>query len=195
MDTIYNEKKRIRRDVLKRRLELSDEERLEASLLITEKIIAHRLFIDSDIVLAFVGYGTEIDTAGIIEEALKRGKRVYVPKVVGQDMLFYRIESMDDLEEGYKGIFEPSGESEMYDYFLFDKAYKGENNKTFMLMPGVAFDRENNRIGYGKGFYDRFLQDKEALKPRTVAIGYKCQMLERIPCEVHDFKPGEIIVV
>ncbi len=64
-----------------------------------------------------------------------------------------------------------------------------------MLMPGVAFDKYRNRIGYGKGFYDKYLQDKKELSIRTIAIGHQCQMVEEIPVMDNDIKPGQIICV
>ena len=66
---------------------------------------------------------------------------------------------------------------------------------TLMLMPGVAFDSFRNRIGYGKGFYDRFLEEKMALQFRTIAVGFKCQMVDEIYAEENDIKPYQVIVV
>jgi len=63
-----------------------------------------------------------------------------------------------------------------------------------MLMPGVAFDGMRNRIGYGKGFYDRYLFDKPALQLRTIAIGFKCQKVEAIPANDNDIKPYQVIL-
>ena len=62
-----------------------------------------------------------------------------------------------------------------------------------MIMPGVAFDAGRNRIGYGKGFYDKYLQDKEALQLRTIAIGFGCQMIDAIPAEENDIRPCQVI--
>ena len=67
--------------------------------------------------------------------------------------------------------------------------------KILMLMPGVAFDKKRHRIGYGKGFYDRYLAGKEALQLRTIAVGFQCQMVEEIPAEELDIKPYQVICV
>jgi 5-formyltetrahydrofolate cyclo-ligase len=64
-----------------------------------------------------------------------------------------------------------------------------------LLMPGVAFDVYGNRMGYGKGFYDRFLRDKELLQTFSIAIGYKCQRVDFIPVEEHDLKSYQVILV
>lgn len=182
-------KREIRKRVIQLRNQLPEEERERASFLITERILGHQWFYLSDTILGFVSYGTEIDTSQILTEALKQGKKVYVPKVEDDEMKFYRIYSMDELKIGYKGIPEPQGDSECF-------SYKEELvSKQLLLMPGVAFDMQRNRIGYGKGFYDRFLEDKPAMQLRSIAIGYACQLVESIPTEEQDIKPYQVICV
>ncbi len=188
-DCIQGKKKQIRSFILERRAGLSLEERKRASLILTERILGHQWFYLSEVILGFVSYDSEIDTGEILKEALKLGKKVYVPKVVGTDMVFLRIMSMDELTEGYKGILEPSQSAES---FCYDAT---KAHKVLMLMPGVAFDKMGNRIGYGKGFYDRYLADKRALQLRTVGIGYQCQMVDEIPASKQDIKPYQIICV
>lgn len=199
----------IRRETLKRRNELSAQERDRASMLLTEKILGHQWYYLSDIILGFASYGTEIDTSEILEDALKKGKKVYLPKVLEDDMIFYRIEGMDDLQEGYRGIPEPVGDTEIFDFEdLYHKFATKENcnrdnvvtredvvKNVLMLMPGAAFDVMRNRIGYGKGFYDRYLQDKEALQLRTIAVGFQCQIVEKIPADEFDVRPYQVICV
>jgi len=184
-------KRHIRHEILRKRSELSVAERIKASLVITDRIIGHQWFYRADVLLAFVGYGSEIDTSGIINEALRCGKQVYVPKVCAGVINFYRIYDYNELERGYKGIPEPSGLSERYDFYSRDDIGDG----TLLLMPGVAFDTKKNRIGYGKGFYDRFLQDKEELRLHSIAICFSCQIVDSIPCTEYDIRPYQIISV
>lgn len=179
----------IRGEVLKLRGGLDDEERRKASFLLTERVLGHQWYYLSDIVLGFVPYGSEIDIREILQDALTKGKKLYLPKVEGDDMLFYRIDSLADLEEGFKGILEPKGDTECYVY------EETEAEKTLMLMPGAAFDSMRNRIGYGKGFYDRYLQGKDALQLRTIAVGFQCQLVEKIPAEELDIRPYQVICV
>lgn len=189
-------KKEIRREALKRRNELTSFERERASMFLTERILGHQWYYLSDIILGFASYGTEINTSEILEDALKKGKKVYLPKVTGDDMVFCRIESMTDLQEGYKGIPEPVGDTELFDFtVLQSESCSNTNGKVLMLMPGAAFDVQRNRIGYGKGFYDRYLQDKEELQLRTIAVGFQCQMVEQIPADEFDIKPYQVICV
>lgn len=185
----FKNKSHIRKEVLGLRNNMTTAERECAAALLTKRICEHPCFVMSDTILAFVSYGSEVDTTAIIEEALRLGKKVYVPKVEGEDMNFYRIRGMAELVEGYKGIREPSGTSERYGYL------SAEAEKVMLLMPGAVFDRKRNRIGYGKGFYDRFLADKEAMQLRTIGVGFRCQLMEEIPAEEWDIKPNWVICV
>lgn len=183
MDT----KAEIRKRIIQVRNQLTEEERNKSSFLVTERILGHQWYYLADTILGFVNYGTEIDTSPILQEALRQGKKVYVPKVVGDEMLFFRIDDMEQLEIGYKGIPEPKGDSECFSYNAI------EADKQLLIMPGVAFDMQRNRIGYGKGFYDKFLSNKPELQLRSIAIGYACQMVEAIPADEQDIKPYQVI--
>lgn len=186
-------KRDIRKAVVRIRDGLSVEERERASLLLTERILGHQWFYRAEYFLCFVSFGSEISTWEILREALRLGKKVYVPKVPGEGeaprMRFYRIMSLEELQEGYRGIMEPAGETAEYGYTHETAEH------TLMLMPGVAFDGCRNRIGYGKGFYDRFLADKPDLQLRTIAVGYKCQLVEELPASDMDIKPYQVICV
>ena len=212
-DVVLAEKKALRKAVLAVRDALSGEERRKGALLLTERILGHQWFYGAEELLCFVSYGSEIDTGEIIREALRAGKKVYVPKVLqgGKEasqhkeeehsmekenfmeeehfMEFFRIQDLNRLKAGYRGILEPAGDSERY----ICTAERAEC--TLVLMPGAAFDSLRNRIGYGGGFYDRYLAGREALQLRTVAVGFRCQMVEEIPAESTDIKPCQVICV
>ncbi len=183
----------IRRRVLALREALGEEERERARVLLTERILGHQWFYRAGILLGFAGYGSEIDTGEILEEALRLGKQVYLPKVISDgvqpEMAFLQIHSTKELIPGYKGIPEPPEGGEAY-------RYSGENTESvLMLMPGVAFDGMRNRIGYGKGFYDRYLGDKPKLQLKTIGVGFRCQMVEDIPRGEYDIRPYQVICV
>lgn len=186
---MQEEKRLMRRSVLAKRDALTEQQQETAAALITERVCAHEWFVTSEVILAFVSYGSEIRTDGILTKALELGKKVYVPKVEGNDINFYRLEDFMDLIEGYCGIREPEGNTEC---FCFTPQI---SKKVCMLMPGVAFDQNGNRCGYGKGFYDRFLIGKEALWSRTLGICHKCQLVEALPTEKWDVKPAKIIAI
>lgn len=178
----------LRREVLERRNRLSDLEQKRASALICERILGHQWFYRSDYILLFVSYGSEIDTYPLMEETLRLKKHLFLPRIIGDQMEFFEVTDLNVLETGYKGIKEPPAVNP----FQYEEAIA---EKTLMLMPGVVFDPFRNRIGYGKGFYDRFLQDKPGLMIRTIAIGHKCQVVAQIESEEHDIKPYQVICV
>ena len=160
----------------------------------TERILGHQWYYRADHLLIFLSYGSEIDTGMILEDAWHAGKMVYVPSVESGRMLFRRIDSLAQTQVGYRGIREPSRDAPVF------QAAKEREKDTLMIMPGVAFAHERRRIGYGGGFYDRYLQDKPWL--RTVAIGYKCQLLTEDSCgrfaddfpeEAWDIRPNQVI--
>lgn len=182
-------KSEIRSRILKIRNSLMEEERKKAASLLRERVLEHQWYCLSDTILCYADYGSEISTKELIREALAAGKKVFLPKVEGENMTFYRISELSDLVQGYKGIPEPKGDTENY------SAKKRQAEKTLLLMPGVAFDRYRNRIGYGKGFYDRFLAEHPELQLRSIAVGYQCQLLEELPAEETDIRPCQVICV
>lgn len=180
-------KKEIRKRVLAKRDALTYPQRLRSEVLVTERILGHQWYYKATELLLFVSYGTEISTKEIMEDAFRCGKRVFVPKVEGEKMEFYRVMPGEHLKEGYKGILEPD-DGPGREVFVYTEEKK---EKALMLMPGAAFDPFRNRIGYGKGFYDRYLVDKESL--HTIAIGFDCQMVDRIDADITDIKPMQVI--
>lgn len=186
---LKEEKRKIRREILLKRSEIPLEQRKSADMAMADRIIGHQWFYRAEILLGFVNYDSEISTKEILEEALLKGKKLFLPKIEKDTMVFYRIQSMDDLTEGYKGIPEPKGDTEAFDYELY------KDYRILMLMPGVAFDIYGNRMGYGKGFYDRFLADKELLQTYSIGIGYKCQQVDHLPVDEYDIKPYQVILV
>lgn len=180
-------KKEIRKRVLALRETISPSERMKSEVLVTERILGHQWYYKADTLLVFVSYGSEISTAAIIEDAFRLGKKVFVPKVLGDEMEFYRILPDEKLEEGYKGILEPAV-TPVKEQFVYREEIA---DTVLMLMPGAAFDPARNRIGYGKGFYDRYLADKKEM--HTIAIGFQCQMVEAIEADENDVKPMQVI--
>ena len=188
-DAMLRQKKTLRKRILQARDAMGKQERKRAEVLLTERILGHQWFYLSDVVLGYACYGSEINIDEILLEALRKGKRLYLPKVEGEEMSFYRVDDLSKLSEGYKGIREPEGNTERYVHV------PAEHGRELMLMPGVAFDPLRNRMGYGKGFYDRFLSDKPDLQLCTIAVGFACQMVERVPCGKRDIRPYQVICV
>lgn len=188
---IHEKRRSIRRQVLKVRDAMNQAERKKGSLLMTERILGHQWFYGSDKILCFASYGSEIDTYELIREAICKKKQVFLPKVTNvsekREMCFYRVTDLSELSPGYMKIPEPAGNTAKYVYDPTEAAH------TLMLMPGVAFDGFRNRLGYGKGFYDGFLAEKQELQLRTIAIGFRCQMVDEIPAMKGDVRPYQVI--
>ena len=173
------EKKLIRKQIFKLRKECTDSQVEAWSRQIAQKVAELPEFQSAQKILAYADYNHEVMTGFIIEEAWKQGKEVAVPKVVGQDMVFYKLTDFSQLEKGYFGIPEPArGEIVQWE-------------DAMMVMPGVAFDPQNHRVGYGGGFYDRFLE--KHLQIKRVAVAFDFQILPSVPAEPTDISP-EIIV-
>lgn len=178
-------KSRLRKEILDKRDELSRSEHKHNSRIITDKLIAWEEYKECEELLVYVSFRSEVDTYGIISDALTRNKKVYCPKVVGDDMLFYQIKSMDELVPGYMGILEPADGLPQFGFSC---------SKSLVIMPGSVFDRCGNRIGYGKGYYDRFLSDCyiKGIKPVTAALAFDLQLVDAVPAQDHDFKTDYI---
>lgn len=173
-------KKNLRCDMKARRNALTDEEKKHAAANCLSKLKELPEFMNADRIYAYIACRNELETADIISWCLSHGKHVAVPKVHGGNMYFYEITSLEDCKPGAFGILEPIGEQK-------DRITK----PGFMLVPGLAFDREKNRLGYGGGFYDKYLDTHKGIQ--TAALGYDFQLVEKIPVETHDKKMDYIV--
>lgn len=172
-------KKAIRKQIFAARKTYTDAQIEEWSKVITERVITLPAFRRAERILAYADYNHEVMTRFIIEEAWKTGKEVAVPKVDGKNMIFYRLTDFSQLEPGYYGIPEPA-RGEIVEW-----------EEALMIMPGVAFDRENHRVGYGGGFYDRFLEKHTSVG--RVAVAFDFQILPEVPIEPTDIFPQIIV--
>lgn len=153
-------------------------------------------YIQADIVLVYASAKDEADTYDIIKEALLTGKKVAVPKVIRRGIMeFYYISSLSELTAGYYDIPEPVTEDIFEPEVVLKNADESGNNisgqKVLMLVPGLAFDKEMHRMGYGGGFYDRYIERLNESGNRgcgitIAAICFEEQIYEAVPYEVHD---------
>lgn len=174
----------IRKEILALRGAVPVEERILYSSRIKENVLSMEEVCTAKTVLCYAGYGSEVHTLELMEELLRRGKKLYLPRVNGEEMDFYRIECLDDLEEGFKGIPEPrAGCKDIYVGTDFEN--------TVMLMPGVVFAPDGSRIGYGKGYYDRYLEKYDIMN--RIALCFFMQIKKNIPSDAHDKKASVIV--
>ncbi len=178
-------KKDLRKEILKRLDSCSEEELREKSRIIIEKLLSLPLYKNSSFFMTYVSFAKEVDTFSLIERSLNLGKRVAVPYIVSVEgeMVPAIVKSLQDLEPGPWGILQPKKEKlEVIQPQKLD----------FLIVPGVAFDRKGNRLGRGKGFYDRFLSHLPPSLPR-ISLVYSFQIVEEIPVDKHDLPVNLII--
>lgn len=129
-------------------------------------------YTNSEILLVYLSINSEPDTALLIKKALIDKKSVYLPKVTGDYMNFHRVTLSTDFQAGSFGIPEP----------VNDELFKC--GKAVCIVPGLAFDKSGNRLGYGKGYYDKYLSDKNDI----LKIGFccRCNFVSKLPVDKHD---------
>lgn len=167
---LRNKYKQIRKNI-------KDKEKLDN--IIFNKIINLKEYKDSKVILTYVSLKEEVDTIELIKHSLNIGKQVAVPKCEGNDIVFYYINNLEDLEEISYGILEPKTNKLVNNF-----------NNSICIVPGIAFDKENNRIGYGKGFYDRFLENYNGIK---IGLTYKACICDKIDTDENDVKMDKVV--
>jgi 5-formyltetrahydrofolate cyclo-ligase len=185
-------KEQIRIHHKKLRNMISVEERKFYSQLIQEKLRMTIEYQNCSHLFAFVSFGTEVNTLDIIRQAFIDNRKVFVPKVEAYGMEFYEIHSLEGLISSKFGVPEPSSsEDNRYKAVIHSNETELENR--LMLLPGLAFDSTGNRIGYGAGYYDRYLSKFPASYFYKMAIAYDFQLMEQIAAEDYDIKADAIV--
>lgn len=175
------EKNVIRKQMKSLRRNMTREDRFQKATEIFEQLITVPEYKRAEKIFTYVSMDDEIDTIMLIDYSLSLEKRVFVPRVSGNNMEFYEISDISELSPGYFGIYEPDINGKEPDY----------SRTGFMCMPGLAFDKNFNRIGYGGGFYDRYLSGENRFY--KAALAYEYQVLEHIPAQECDVKPDMIV--
>ncbi len=152
-------------------------------LFIYRRLFSEPIWKDAKSIGITLSINREVETREVIKEAWKLKKIVAVPKTDPEShkLTFYRLESFEQLEKGHFGIMEPKSDAlEIVDHDEID----------LMFVPGLVFDRDGYRIGYGGGYYDRYLAQ---YKNRTLSLAFSCQVVEKIPRFNYD-KPVDCII-
>ena len=173
-------KKDLRREYRILRKEVQNRE--EKEKLITDSLLSSEFFKDADCIFLYCAYDGEISTEAVSQEAERLSIKTAYPLCVDRDgtMEFY-FSRLNELQKGMYGIYEP-------DIKKCEKATFSE--KSLCIVPGVAFGRNGERLGFGKGYYDRFL---ESFNGRTVGLSFEECMSDSIPMEEHDRKIDYLI--
>ena len=175
---ILTDKREIRRIVRAEIAKLSTEEKSTLSAHICSTLLHSQEVSDASVVALFISLTDELETGEIIAE-LTKTKRVVVPRIEGEEMNFYEI--AEGLAEGAFGILEPLSTTPVE-----------PSEIDVMVVPGVAFTQGGERLGRGKGFYDKYLSRK-GFRAHTIGVCYPCQVVEHLPVEPHDKVMDEVI--
>ena len=174
------DKASLRRQIREMKRAMTEEEIVSRSARLGELFASSEAYRNAKTIYGYLPYNQEVRTVPMLEQALRDGKRVAVPKVYGETMLFHYIEDFTQVEKGYAGIPEPIAGLPI-----------AEDPTALVLMPGLAFTKQGDRMGYGGGFYDRFLA-QEPNHP-TLALCYDFQMVEKLPTAEYDIPVDTVL--
>lgn len=180
------DKQSLRCEFLKRRDQKSEQARKKASEQIYKKLIHSSWYAQAGIIFSYASFRSEVDTERIHQKIWKDGKTLLLPRVdqKRKEMDFYVVRSENDLSPGYLGILEPMNT---------DLWTPRKEERTLMLLPGAVFDDAKSRIGYGGGFYDRYLNCYGEWIDHKIMLAFSSQKAEYIPVE-HTDQPVEEII-
>lgn len=177
------DKQKLRESMKEELGRLNEQERLAISKELHEELFQSKLWEEAETVGIYISFGTEWDTRNIIEEAFNSGKTIAIPKTFPETrkMDFYQITDQSQVKEGHFGIQEPNIEKATY----LDK-----DKIDLLVVPGLVFSKDGYRIGFGGGYYDRFLVD--FIHP-TVSLVSKRQLQETLPINEYDLPVNYLI--
>ena len=153
----------------------------ELSLSVEKKVISNQRIINADTILMYYSLNDEVNTHSLIDKLLSQGKKILLPYVIDEENIEIReYNSPYDLRQGAYGIMEPTGHS-----------YCNIEDIDVALIPGMSFDKDKNRLGRGKGYYDRFL--KRIPGAYKIGVCFEFQKQGNIPTGEYDVRMDEII--
>ena len=183
--SLEQQKARLRNQLRERLSRLKPEEKLKRSEEILERLYRHPSFLKARTLLIYLALPAEVQTRALVDEARKKEKKVYVPRVDPEKKRIWMIEVTDPekLGPGFRGILEPP----------FDQTRIGDpKDLDLAIIPGLGFDRDGGRLGRGEGYFDRFLQ--EAQRAYKIGLAFECQIIEKIPRTSHDVVMDEVLM-
>lgn len=174
------DKQALRKEIREKKRAMTEEQIVAASQRLAELFLASEAYRQAKTIYGYLPYNQEVRTVPMLQQALMDGKKVAVPKCYGDEMRFIYLDDLSKVEKGYCGIPEP----------IADEPVAHDEN-ALVLMPGLAFDPQGHRMGYGGGFYDKFLE-QEPEHP-TIALCYDFQMLKHLETEAHDIPVDTVL--
>jgi 5-formyltetrahydrofolate cyclo-ligase len=177
---ITEEKKVLRKAIMELRKALNQEEKEQYDQWISEQLWLKLETLKAEVVHAYLSMGTEINITPFLEKALAAKKTVICPKTLPKRQLEHlQLQALNQVEEGRWGTTHPASGT----------LYQGPID--LIIVPGLAFDSENYRLGYGGGYYDNFLANYP--KAYKLAVAYPFQIVRKVPKELHDFQLDAVL--
>ena len=167
------DKKALRAEIREKKRAMTEQQIAATSEALAQQLYAHPAYQNAKSIFGYLSYNQEVRTMPMLEQAQKDGKRVAVPKVIGDTMIFIWMDDLSRVELGYCNIPEP-----------MDNGPEAIDETALVLMPGLAFDPEGHRCGYGGGFYDRYLEEHP--HHPLLAMCYGFQMYDHLETDPHD---------
>lgn len=188
MEEFYIKKKKIRKDILDIRNNMGADEKKEKDNIIRTNFLESSYYKESKNIFIYISYNSEIDTIHIINKALCDRKNIFVPRTIFETkwMDAVQITSLDNMKKDRYGIPEPDDTAENIDPDKLD----------MIVVPGVAFDRNGGRIGYGAGYYDRYfkkISDNRRNDVKKIVLAYEFQVIDKVPMDEQDVRIDCII--
>lgn len=173
------DKKIIRREILSKRADLGNNDNISLSKEIINLLLSSKYYKDATTIMTFISFGTEIDTHEFIKTGIADNKNIVVPVTFheNREMKPSKILDFDELELGYFNILTPKEE------FI---RYIDPKEIDLVLVPGAAFDLDGFRVGYGGGYYDRFLSVKIRQDIIKIGLGFDLQVVDKVPRDEFD---------
>lgn len=167
------DKKALRAEIKEKKRAMTEAQIAATSEALARQLYAHPAYKNARSIFGYLSYNQEVRTMPMLEQAQKDGKRVAVPKVIGDTMIFIWLDDLSRVELGYCNIPEP-----------IDNGPEAVDETALVMMPGLAFDPTGRRCGYGGGFYDRYLEQHP--DHPTIAMCYGFQMFDHLETDPHD---------
>ena len=170
----------LRKKILQEMKAIPQEQKQAVNQALTDQFLKHPFYQEAKVIATYLSFPHEFQTQELIEQALKDGKKVLIPKTYSKGRMDFVVYDPQQLVKTSFGLLEPQGDLEVVDASQIDLIH----------VPGLAFTREGYRIGYGGGYYDRYL---EHFTGHTLSTVYPCQIRDFIP-EDHDIPVQEVLI-
>ena len=173
-------KAELRKQVLQEMRSIPQKQKIAMDQALTERFLNHPFYQEAKVIATYLSFPHEFQTQGLIDQALKDGKKVLIPKTYLKGRMEFVVYDPQQLKKTSFGLLEPQGDLEVVDTSRIDLIH----------VPGLAFTTEGYRIGYGGGYYDRYLEN---FAGQTMSTIYPCQ-IQNFNSEDHDIPVQEVLI-